>query len=100
MIGHEAVGPDLELVALGAGTEQIEVEEVIGCGREDGLLRVAPLGDMVRHPFKDDTGDAGHSRRECGGLNEILGIKLGNEYTVTGFLGFLGFLVWQRRAGP
>lgn len=56
VVPHQAVGPDLDGVAVGAFLEPGEVAPEIGLLFEDGLVVVATLGDLVRVPDDSGTG--------------------------------------------
>ncbi len=47
VVGHEAVGGNLEVGLLAASVEEVEIEEVVAVFEEDLLAGVAPLGDRV-----------------------------------------------------
>jgi len=47
MVGHQAVGPDVDRVARGVFLKPIEVAAIIGLGLEDELVIVPPLDDVV-----------------------------------------------------
>jgi hypothetical protein len=54
VIGHPAIGPDLDAV-FGAGFRKpISVERVILFGKEDPLATIAALGQVMRDPRQND----------------------------------------------
>lgn len=71
MIGHQAVGPDLDIgPARGIG-QQIEVERIVTLLKERPLAPVAALGDVVRNAGQHKAGQTDHCRRllEGGGVS-------------------------------
>jgi hypothetical protein len=62
VIGHLAIGPDLDAEPPAGFAKPIAIERVIAVLEEYALAPVAALGDMMRQPGNDDAGDAGHRR--------------------------------------
>ena len=58
--GHQAVGPDIDAVALFAFTEPVEVAVVVRVLLEDRLLAVPSLADRMRVAEQDGAGETGH----------------------------------------
>jgi len=48
MIGHEAIGPNIYRVAGGIFLEPVQIAPIVGVRRENWLIVVPPLDDMVR----------------------------------------------------
>ena len=46
MVGHEAVGEDVDLAGVSMVSEEVEEEDVVAVGMEGPLAVVAALGDM------------------------------------------------------
>ena len=49
MIRHETVSPECQVCLGGLGSQQIQVQEMIGLGEEDLLAAVAALSDVASH---------------------------------------------------
>jgi len=47
MVGHEAIGQDVEAKALGVFTKPVKIPETVDLGLEDRLVAAPPLDDMV-----------------------------------------------------
>ncbi len=62
MIGHEAIGPELELAVVGTNCEIRQVELAIEIGKEDIGAAVATVRDVIRDPGNDGAGDSDHGR--------------------------------------
>jgi hypothetical protein len=61
MVGHQAIGPDFQPILFGLfGQPGKILHPVPGC-KENILPVIAPLGDMMGHPGKNDPGLAAHS---------------------------------------
>jgi len=66
VVGHQAIGPDLD-AEFGAGRgEPIAIEGVVLVAEENALAAVASLRDMMRRAGKDDAGDARHACGDTG----------------------------------
>ena len=63
VIGHEAVGPDLDLASTAPLPHQLQVAAVILVTEERLLSTVSPLRDVVRETRDDDTCQSGHEGR-------------------------------------
>jgi hypothetical protein len=61
MVGHQAVGPDLDRSFAAALGKQIAVEGVIGRFEEDRLAAIAALGHVMRKSRGNDAAEACHS---------------------------------------
>jgi hypothetical protein len=62
MVGHEAVGCDVEAEAVGVFLEEGEIESAVVVGKKDVLAVVAALGDVVGDAGKDDASKPRHGR--------------------------------------
>jgi hypothetical protein len=60
MLRHEAITPDIEVLAQGVFGKQVEEENAVGVGVEYILACVAALGDVMGDGGDDDTGTSGH----------------------------------------
>ena len=63
VIGHEAIGPDLDLVSTAPLPHQLQVAAVVLVTEERLLSTVSPLRDVVRETRGDDTCQSGHDAR-------------------------------------
>ena len=63
VVGHQAIGPDLDAEATAGFGEPIAIERIVAVLEKDALAPVAALGHMMRQAGDDDAGDAGHGRR-------------------------------------
>jgi len=54
MIGHQAVGPDLNAGSRRRIGQEIEIERIVSVLEEGLLTPIAPLRHMVRDARKDD----------------------------------------------
>lgn len=61
MVGHQAPGPDGHPFFGAPLGHQIEVDLIIVIAKKGLLPTIAPLGDVMRHPWDYDTGDSGHA---------------------------------------
>ncbi len=61
VVGHLAIGPDLDAEATAGPSEPIAIERIVAVLEKDALAPVAPLGHMMRQARDDDAGDAGHA---------------------------------------
>ena len=48
VVGHQAIGPDIEAALLAMLAEQLEIEPVVVLTEENVLAPIAPLGDVMR----------------------------------------------------
>ena len=53
VIGHQAIGPDLDRCPTAALGEDVAIERVIVWFEEDALAAIAALGHMMRKPGND-----------------------------------------------
>lgn len=60
VVGHQAIGPDLDRRLGRRFAEQVAIEAVIRIAEERRLPPIAALGDMVRNVGNDQAGDASH----------------------------------------
>jgi hypothetical protein len=60
VVWHEAVGPDFDVIAIGALPEPSEILPKIGVLLENGLLVVPPLSDLMRVRDEGGTGEPSH----------------------------------------
>jgi hypothetical protein len=63
MGGHQAVGPDLDLVDTAPLRHELEVRSVILIAKKSLLAAVSPLRDVVRQARCDNSCQLGHERR-------------------------------------
>ena len=49
VVGHEAVGPDGEVVFLGLFFQNVQVCTLVSLLQEDGLSAISPLYDVLRY---------------------------------------------------
>ena len=56
MVGHQAVGPNINAVANGILVEPVEISSVVGIGLEDRPIVISTLNDMVRESGNGDSG--------------------------------------------
>ncbi len=61
MVGHLAIGPDLDAEATAGPGEPMAIERIVAVLEKDALAPVAPLGHTMRQAGDDDAGDAGHA---------------------------------------
>ncbi len=57
VIGHLAIGPDLDAELPAGFGEPVAIEGVVVVAEEDPLVPVASLGHVMRDAGKDDTRD-------------------------------------------
>jgi len=76
VVGHQAVGPDVEGIALGAVRRQVKIAPIILAFFEYGLIVVATLGNLVGMPGNCQSGKPGHLHLwENAGCPEIREIR-------------------------
>jgi hypothetical protein len=63
MVGHQSVGPDLDVALEGLFGQEVAIDLLIPVLEEDRLAPVAPLSHVVRKAWGDDPGVAGHRRK-------------------------------------
>ena len=56
MVGHKAVRPDTHTSLVTPLRHQIEVDLVVLLAQERRHATIAPLGDVMRDPWHDDSG--------------------------------------------
>ena len=61
VVRHEAITDDRKGVDAAVGAEEVEVDEAVGIGFEDGLARVAALGDVIGRISREDACETGHT---------------------------------------
>jgi len=61
MVGHEAVGPDLQAVGDGVLAQEAKVAPPVFVAEEDVFPAVAPVGDVVRKSDRDRARETSHS---------------------------------------
>ena len=61
MVGHQAIGPDFQPILLGIFSQPSKILHPVPGFKENILPVIAPLGDMMGHPGKNDPGLAAHS---------------------------------------
>jgi hypothetical protein len=62
MVGHEAIGPNLDAKPPSRIREQIEIKLIVAILEKGRIPPVSALGDMVRDTGKDDAREACHTR--------------------------------------
>jgi len=66
MIGHKAVGKDLQPRLVGVLDQELEITLPVFVAEEYVLATIAPLSDMVREAGDYDSGDSGHKANPPG----------------------------------
>jgi hypothetical protein len=61
VVRHEAITDDRKGVDAAVGAEEVEVNQAVGIGFEDGLARVTALGDVIGRISRKDACEAGHA---------------------------------------
>ena len=60
VVGHQAIGPDLDPEFAAGFGEPIAIERVVLVAEKDALAPIAALSDVVGNAGQDDASDAGH----------------------------------------
>jgi hypothetical protein len=60
VVAHQAIGMDCAASVMGGTRQPIEIEQEIFFGVEADRTIVAPLDDVERDLWQDQTGSAGH----------------------------------------
>jgi hypothetical protein len=71
MVGHQAVGPNIDTITDEVFLSQIKIAEIVDLGREDGPVEVPALDDVMGVADDSGAGEPGQS------------ILLGNRRHVT-----------------
>ena len=56
MVGHQAIGPDFQTILFGIFSQPGKIVPPVPGFKENLLPVIAPLGDMMGHPGKNDPG--------------------------------------------
>jgi len=62
MIGHQAIGPYLDMPTPGLLGEKIAVDLLVTVLEEDRFAAIATLGDVVRRVADDNAAQASHAK--------------------------------------
>ncbi|MBM4295327.1 MAG: hypothetical protein FJ126_10570 [Deltaproteobacteria bacterium] len=61
MVGHQAIGPNLQAISLGLFTQPGKILHPVSVLKENVLPVIAPLGDLMGRKGKNDPGLAAHN---------------------------------------
>src|SRR5207245_175593 len=64
MVGHETVAQERQVMQEDILTQQVQIDGTLVIGSENELACIAPLRDMVRYIYDDDTGKSCHHKRK------------------------------------
>ena len=71
VIGHQAVGPNLDTRPVGCVGKKIEIERIVRLLEKSPLTTVAALRDMMRFAGEDEAGKPSHDTKLCPLRNRI-----------------------------
>ena len=66
VVGHEAITGQREAMDGAVVAEEVEIDQLVGVGFENGTAAIPSLGDVVRSVESDDASETCHANRQCG----------------------------------